>query len=48
MLVDGKEFFDGDVNLAIKNLPSDIIAGIEVFDKKVNRQNLPGSMMAKK
>lgn len=34
VLVDGKEFFDGDVNLAIKNLPSDIIAGIEVFDKK--------------
>ena len=28
VLVDGKEFFDGDVNLAIRNLPSDIIASI--------------------
>ena len=34
ILVDGKEFFEGDVNLAIKNLPSDVIASIEVFDKK--------------
>lgn len=46
--MDGKEFFDGDVNLAIKNLPSDIIAGIEVFDKRVNRQNLPDSMMGRR
>lgn len=34
VMVDGKEFFDGDVNLALKNLPADIIASIEVFDKK--------------
>lgn len=42
MLVDGKEFFDGDVNLAIKNLPSDIIAGIEVFDKKSEQAEFTG------
>lgn len=34
ILVDGKEFFEGDVSLAVKNLPSDIIASIEIFDKK--------------
>lgn len=42
VLVDGKEFFDGDVNLAIKNLPSDIIAGIEVFDKKSEQAEFTG------
>lgn len=42
ILVDGKEFFDGDVNLAIKNLPSDIIASIEVFDKKSEQAEFTG------
>lgn len=42
VLVDGKEFFDGDVNLAIKNLPSDIIANIEVFDKKSEQAEFTG------
>lgn len=42
ILVDGKEFFDGDVNLAIKNLPSDIIASIEVFDKKSAQAEFTG------
>ena len=42
VLVDGKEFFDGDVNLAIKNLPSDIIAGIEIFDKKSEQAEFTG------
>lgn len=42
VLVDGKEFFDGDVNLAIKNLPSDIIAGIKVFDKKSEQAEFTG------
>lgn len=42
VLVDGKEFFDGDVNLAIKNLPSDIIASIEVFDKKSEQAEFTG------
>lgn len=42
VLVDGKEFFDGDVNLAIKNLPSDIITSIEVFDKKSEQAEFTG------
>lgn len=42
ILVDGKEFFEGDVNLAIKNLPSDIIASIEVFDKKSDQAEFTG------
>lgn len=42
ILVDGKEFFDGDVNLAIKNLPSDIIASIEVFDKMSEQSEFTG------
>lgn len=40
--VDGKEFFDGDINLAIKNLPSDIIASIEVFDKMSEQSEFTG------
>ena len=42
ILVDGKEFFEGDVNLALKNLPSDIIASIEVFDKKSEQAEFTG------
>lgn len=42
ILVDGKEFFEGDVNLAIKNLPSDVIASIEVFDKKSEQAEFTG------
>lgn len=42
VLVDGKEFFDGDVNLAIKNLPSDVIASIEIFDKKSEQAEFTG------
>lgn len=42
VLVDGKEFFEGDINLAIKNLPSDIIASIEVFDKKSEQAEFTG------
>lgn len=42
VLVDGKEFFDGDINLALKNLPADIIASIEVFDKKSEQAEFTG------
>ena len=42
ILVDGKEFFEGDVNLAIKNLPSDVISSIEVFDKKSEQAEFTG------
>ncbi len=42
VLLDGKEFFEGDVNLAIKTLPSDIIASIEVFDKASEQAEFTG------
>lgn len=42
VLVDGKEFFGGDVNIALKNLPSDIISGIEIFDKKSEQAQFSG------
>ncbi len=34
--------FDGDVNLALKNLPSDVIPSIEVFDKKSEQAEFSG------
>lgn len=42
VLVDGKEFFEGDINLALKNLPADVIANIEVFDKKSEQAEFTG------
>ena len=43
VLVDGKEFFDGDINLALKNLPADIISPcVEVFDKKSEQAEFTG------
>lgn len=42
ILVDGKEFFEGDVSLAVKNLPSDIIASIEILDKKSDQSEFTG------
>lgn len=42
VLVDGKEFFEGDINIALKNLPSDIIASIEVFDKMSEQAEFTG------
>lgn len=40
--MDGKEFFEGDVSLAVKNLPSDIIASIEILDKKSDQSEFTG------
>ncbi len=42
VLLDGKEFFEGDVNLAIKTLPADIISSIEVFDKASEQAEFTG------
>jgi hypothetical protein len=33
VLVDGKEFFGDDANMALKNLPAEIIDKVQVFDK---------------
>lgn len=33
VLVDGKEFFGDDANMALKNLPAEVIDKVQVFDK---------------
>lgn len=48
ILVDGKEFFEGDVNLAIKNLPSDVIQALRCLIKRANRPNSPVLTMERK
>ncbi len=40
--VDGKEFFGDDANAVLKNLPSDVIDKIQVFDKKSDQSILTG------
>ena len=47
VLVDGEEFFGDDPGMAVKNLRADAVKEVQVFDKKVTRQNLQESMMAK-
>ncbi len=42
VMVDGKEFFEGDVNLAIKSLPADVIESVEVFDKMSDQAEFTG------
>lgn len=43
ILVDGKEFFGTDVQIALKNLPADAIKKIEVFDNKTDKEELTGA-----
>ncbi len=42
VLVDGKEFFGEDVNSAIKNLPAEAIAKIEVYNKQSDQAEFSG------
>jgi len=42
VLVDGKPFFGDDPNAALKNLPSDIIDKVEVFDKMSDQAQFNG------
>lgn len=42
ILVDGKEFFGSDPNIASKNLPADAIDKVQVFDKKSDAEILTG------
>ncbi len=42
VLVDGKEFFGNDPQIATKNLPADAIKQIEVFDKKSDMAEFSG------
>lgn len=42
ILVDGKEFFGDDPNIALKNLPAEIIDKVQVFDKLSDQAQLTG------
>jgi hypothetical protein len=41
LLVDGKQFFGGDHNIATKNLPSNIVDKVQVTDDKEELENNP-------
>ena len=42
ILVDGKEFFDNDLRMALKSLPAEIIESVEIFDKKSDQAEFTG------
>ncbi|MFM7748216.1 MAG: TonB-dependent receptor, partial [Bacteroidota bacterium] len=42
ILIDGKEYFGDDVNIALKNLPAEVIDKIQVFDKLSDQSQLTG------
>ncbi|MFT5141959.1 MAG: hypothetical protein ACI84D_000570 [Thalassolituus oleivorans] len=42
VLVDGKEFFGGDYQVATKNLPSDAVDKVEVYDKQSDMAEFTG------
>lgn len=42
ILVDGKEFFGGDVNTALQSLPAEMVKNIEIFDRKSEKAQLSG------
>src|SRR5690606_36658143 len=42
ILVDGKEFFSADPRIAMKTLPADIIAKIQVIDEKSDQAQFTG------
>ena len=42
VLVDGKRFFSDDPSAALRSLPADVIANIQIFDKKSDQAELSG------
>ncbi|MBC7903775.1 MAG: outer membrane beta-barrel protein, partial [Gemmatimonadaceae bacterium] len=42
VLVDGKEFFGNDPKMATKNLPSDVVDKVQVFDRKSDQSRFSG------
>lgn len=42
VLVDGRPFFDNDVNAALKNIPAEIIKSIQVFDQESDQSQFTG------
>lgn len=42
VLVDGKEFFDNDVKMALRSLPAEVLQSVNVFDKKSDQAEFTG------
>ena len=42
ILIDGKPFFGEDVQAALQSLPSEVIASIEIFDRKSDQAEMSG------
>lgn len=42
IMVDGKEFFGGDVKTGLKNLPVDMIEKLKTYDKKSDLARITG------
>lgn len=42
ILVDGKEFFGSDIKLASRNVPSDALKKVQIFDKKSDESDFTG------
>ncbi|WP_169788230.1 TonB-dependent receptor [Rufibacter tibetensis] len=42
ILVDGKRFFEGDVDAALRNLPAEVIQNIQIFDKQSDQAEFSG------
>lgn len=42
ILVNGKRFFSNDLQLALKNLPRDVVASVEIFDDKSDQAKFTG------
>ena len=42
IMVDGKEFFGGDVKTGLKNLPVDMVDKLKTYDKKSDLARVPG------
>ena len=42
IMVDGKEFFGGDIKTGLKNLPVDIIDKLKTYDKKSDLARITG------
>ena len=42
ILVDGKEFFDNDVKMALRSLPAEALESVNIFDKKSDQAEFTG------
>lgn len=42
VLLDGKQFFEGDITTALRNIPSEMVSNIQVFDKKSEQAQFSG------